>query len=842
MIISLFPTYKAQKGESISVEETLARIQGCYWQSLVEPVRALKGVDERRYKDEKFKLPVLTPSGFFKDARRKIRLTKHSGFIGLDIDQDKNPGIDLAEARKRVEADKHTYACFSSVSGIGFLALVRLPRASFPDWKEPEKDWEKEVEAIQVSYYKALESHYLQAFNLATDNSCTDVSRARFVSYDLDLYHNVDALVWEGRQTPQPKPKPVKVKHIVTVVSYGETVLQRALKMVAEAVQGTKHTALRDAAHLCGGYIASGCLDEARAYDLLYNEIASKDGVESMANAENLIKTGFSKGGEKPVLPPYVNKRIINYAGSNLNPSDVALTIATEEGLDPERIESLVTELLDENSGVFWNVEFDERKGKNIVDIQRQKLTKWLVQQGFRVRANGKDADFFQLSNNIVKRVHPIHISRFTADYLSSLPLLVADVERTQIEEAMLRAVGALFSVDLLRTLPWLEGEFLRDTAQAAYYFYRNVWVEVSAAGIVEKSYEDLPALIWDTQVKPHDFSVDEAAISPFHQFMINVTAKDADRLLGLQRALGYLMHSYKDVANSRALILMDETASFGKSEGGTGKGLLLQSVEQMIPMVTLPGATFKFEDAFKFELVNPDTRVVFMDEWDAQRLPFKSIFQEITGNLIINRKHEQSFSIPFAESPKFAFGTNQVIVSEGSSHQRRKIEIMVANHYSAVNLPIDEFKHRFFLDWDAQQWNAFYNLALGWVADYLKNGVVLTEFAGLEDRIIAQKAGIVGKEFLELVKELKTAKDRIWAKDAWEDFIGSSGIEPKFFSLRKFNELMELAGFTKEKCQERGGLGMVNRYHQIFFLAPEPLIPALSEENPDEDDPTKDF
>jgi hypothetical protein len=825
--ISLFPTHGSNKGRKITLEEYLAFVADGRWQNLVDPVRAL-GYGSRAYDEAKHKLPIVTPSGYFKGQRAKAALTKHSGFIGLDIDPKDHPGVDLAAKRALVERDKFTLACVASVSGIGFLALVQIPTSNFPEWFEPAKDWVKAVEEVQVSYFEALRLYYLETFDLKVDPSCTDVSRARYVSYDNNLYYNQDALIWEGRATKQPKPKPPKiVRERPTVAGFGATVLQRAVKMVLDAVAGTKHTALRDAAHLCGGYIASGCLDEQEAYNGLYDAIASREDVASMDNAENLIKTGFSKGAESPILPPYVQKRIINYAGSNLSPSDVAVAIATEEGLDSDKITGLIGTLLEENSGVFWNVEYDERKGKNIVDIQRHKLIKWLVQQGFRVRANGKEAEFFQLANNIVKRVHPIHISRYTADYVGGLPLLVGDIEKTQIEEAVLRVVATLFSVDLLRTLPWLEGEFLRDTASSAYYYFRNCWVEVTAAGIAEKSYEDLPALIWDSQIKPHDFGLTDAA-SPFHQFMINVTAQDPERLLGLQRALGYLMHSYKDVANSRALILMDETASFGKSEGGTGKGLLLQSVEQMIPMVTLPGATFKFEDAFKFELVNPDTRVVFMDEWDAQRLPFKSIFQEITGNLIINRKHEQSFSIPFAESPKFAFGTNQVIVSEGSSHQRRKIEILIANFYNAANLPIDEFKHRFFLDWDAQQWNAFYNLALGWVADYLKNGVVLTEFAGLEDRIIAQKAGVVGKEFLELVGELKMAKDRIWAKDAWEDFIGSSGIEAKFFSLRKFNELMELAGFIKEKCQERGSLGMVNRYHQIFFTPPAPPIPDL--------------
>lgn len=821
--ISLFPTHGSAKGVRIGVEDYLQRVQSGHWQGPVAAVRTL-GYGTKEYSDAKRGLPVSTPSGFFPGRRTKAGLKKHSGLIGLDVDAKDNEGIDLAAVRAAVERDRYALACFASVSGVGFLVLVQIPEDTFPAWFEPEKEWIKAVEVVQVSYYEALKAYYAETFGLKTDGSCIDVSRARYVSYDPHLHYNRDADVWRGRAIPQPKPKAVPVpRERPTVASYGETVLQRAVGMVLGAAEGTKHTTLRDAAHLCGGYIASGCLDEGRAYDALRDAIGSREGVESMENAENLIKTGFSKGAEKPVLPPYVEKRIVNYAGSNVSPADVAVTIAAEEGLRPDRIEGLIEGLLEENSGVFWNVEYDERKGKNVVDIQRQKLVKWLGQQGFRAGANGKEAEFFRVQHNVVARVYPIHVAKHTTAYVQSLPVLVNGLERTQIEESVLRAVTALFAPELLRTMEWLSGEFLRDTARAAYFFFRNAWVEVTAGGVESRNYEDLPALVWDTQIKPHDYRP-STEISPFHVFMQNVTGKDADRLLGLQRALGYLMHGYKDIANSRALILMDETANYGKSEGGTGKGLLLQAAEQMVSMVTLPGANFRFDDSFKFELVRPDTKIVFLDEWDAQRLPFKNIFQEITGNLVINRKHEQSFSIPFAESPKFAFGTNQVIVSEGSSHQRRKIEVLITNHYSATHLPIDEFGHRFFSDWDAAQWNDFYNLALGWVSDYLEHGLLLAEFAGLEDRIIAQKAGVVGKEFLELVKELKSSTERIWAKDAWADFLGSSGIEEKYFSLRKFNELMELAGFAKEKCQERGmGLGTVNRYHQIFFTAPGP-------------------
>jgi hypothetical protein len=832
MILTLFPSHKSRKGRKLPIEEYLRLVQECHWQAQIDPVRAL-GYGSREYDDAKHKLPVVTPSGYFPDARMKARMKWHSGLIGLDIDPKDHPGYDMAAKRKLVEADKHSYAVLSSVSGVGFLVLVRVPVELFPAWAQPEADWVKAVEEVQVSLYKALESYYLEQFDLKTDGSCIDVSRARYVSYDANLHFNQDAKVWEGRTFPQPKAKPVPIKKErlkPTVAGFGAQVLQRAERMVLDAAEGEKHTSLRDAANLLGGYIATGVVDENEAYSVLHNAISSKANVTSMENAENLIKTGFQKGGESPLLPPYVEKRIINYAGSNLPPDVVAVTVASEEGLDAAKIEQLVGGLLEENSGVFWNVEFDERKGRNVVDIQRQKLIKFLGQQGFRAGANGKDLELYRIQENIVSLQHPIHVAKFVTTYVEGLPITVGELERTSIEEALLRSITPLFAPELLRTLPWLSGTWMQDTASAAFFFFRNCWVEVTAGGILAKEYEELPALIWDTQVKPWEFSPEDGLGSNFNKFMINITDQNPERLTALQRGLGYLMHGFKDIADARALILMDEVAEVGKSEGGTGKGLLMQAVRNMVPFVEIEGASFGFDDKFRYERIQQDTKVVFFDEWDAQRLPFKNMFAMITGELVINRKNERSFSLDFSSSPKFAFGTNQVIVGEGSSYERRKIEILLKNYYSATLRPIDEFKERFFYDWQQAEWNAFYNLALSWVQDFLANGLLHIQNEGLEDRILAQKAGVVGKEFLELTRELKAEKGRIWAAEVYTQFLNSSGIEAKFFSLRKFNELMQLAGFIKFKNTERMP---ATQYQQIYFLAPTRASVPIAEAQP---------
>lgn len=118
-------------------------------------------------KVKKETLECITLSGEF--SRRNVdNITKHSGFICMDIDQQNNP--DLQTKRQALIEDKYTYSVFTSTGGYGLAVLFRI-------------DSEKHLDA-----FLGLSKYIADNYHLIVDESCKDVTRLRYVSFDPDLY------------------------------------------------------------------------------------------------------------------------------------------------------------------------------------------------------------------------------------------------------------------------------------------------------------------------------------------------------------------------------------------------------------------------------------------------------------------------------------------------------------------------------------------------------------------------------------------------------------------------------------------------------------------------------
>lgn len=153
--------------KSIKLGDFLDFIRAGLWKLNIEKIRAqacspeAKG-DLKLLKKELLK--AVTPSGTF-TQRKNGGLAKPSGILCLDFD-DLNEA--LPEAKSRISSDSHTAACFVSPSGNGLKVFVRIKgdhRASF----------------------EAAKIHYL-GLGYKVDDSCKDVSRLCYVSYDPDIY------------------------------------------------------------------------------------------------------------------------------------------------------------------------------------------------------------------------------------------------------------------------------------------------------------------------------------------------------------------------------------------------------------------------------------------------------------------------------------------------------------------------------------------------------------------------------------------------------------------------------------------------------------------------------
>jgi hypothetical protein len=199
--------------EVITLAELVIRIGSDYYAIGVGQVRNQSDSSLRRTFKEQ--LDYVTPSGTFSPSRSVNNLLHHSGVAVLDFDHVAN----FEETRLQLQSDPYALVVFRSPSGDGLKLLVNVPAGL-------DKDSHKLIYADVSMYYK-------QTYGLeqSIDKSTSDVSRACFVSYDLDIYINPDALLYtsKGLVTALVNQKPKSEyqmaadasaveKHVATVV------------------------------------------------------------------------------------------------------------------------------------------------------------------------------------------------------------------------------------------------------------------------------------------------------------------------------------------------------------------------------------------------------------------------------------------------------------------------------------------------------------------------------------------------------------------------------------------------------------------------------------------------
>ena len=252
----------------ITLGQALARIRSGKSKSIVEQVR-------QGDKKAKLDLPVVFFSGEFK-TRTDDGLFQHSGIIVLDFDHLES----LDDVRSQVAVDPYTYAMWVSPSGNGIKVLVRV--------KFPER---------HRDHFRGLTTYFQKQYGLELDQSGINESRACFESYDPDLVLNEESQIFAGIITEKAEHQVAKQRP-QEFTDYRKLAI--AARMIQKAEDGQKHSALRNAAVLCGGYIAVGLLEEDEVVRVLFREISKRD-IDSDDSARKTIRDGIEHGKQMPI-------------------------------------------------------------------------------------------------------------------------------------------------------------------------------------------------------------------------------------------------------------------------------------------------------------------------------------------------------------------------------------------------------------------------------------------------------------------------------------------------------------------------------------------------------------
>lgn len=163
MDISIYKNrFGTQPIGTTTVDDYLDNVKNGEYQDIVLRVR-----NGKAKKDDAI---AVTVSATFAKNRRMDSVEKHSGFIGIDLDDADNENLN--SVRPRLEADPYCYACHHSIRGFGLVWYVKI---------DPEKHQEA---------FRSIEQYLSNNYNVTVDPSGKDVSRLRFISYDPDLFRN----------------------------------------------------------------------------------------------------------------------------------------------------------------------------------------------------------------------------------------------------------------------------------------------------------------------------------------------------------------------------------------------------------------------------------------------------------------------------------------------------------------------------------------------------------------------------------------------------------------------------------------------------------------------------
>jgi hypothetical protein len=691
MLITIFENYNAtDKPHYISVDSVVNRIRSGKSKELCNSIRQEPQKEERN--KLKSRLPAICFGGKF-TTRSMDGLAEPSGLMTLDFD-----GFESKEAletkRFEFEMDDYTHICFLSPSGDGLKVVVRIPPADKTSYKQ---------------YFKALKEYYNTTY---FDNSCSDISRITYESYDENIFVNSQSLVWDKKI----EEKPVEQRKVLIPTDDTNKIVIGILSWWNRThglVSGKRNHNM---------FVLASALNE---YGV--------DKTEALSTCLQFVQPDFSEREiTTTVESAYRNTALFNTsqwedrAAVREVERLVAKSVPVEtiRAIIPEATEDNINDIKENVSEIdFWY--FNKNGG---VEFVNHRYRDFLTDNGFYKYYASRDGTFVlvHMEGNIIRQVLDDHIKDFVINYLynkSDKRIFDAYSGSTKLQKE-----------DFLSFLPNVNNNFMRDTRNYSHIYYKNCAIRIGKDSIEQLDYSDLGGIVWEKNILDRSYvGHTDYSGCEFERFLSNISGGEEGRLNTMRSTLGYMMHRFNDPAYNPAVILNDETIS-DKPEGGTGKGIFVNSISKVRKTVHINGKNLDPKNRFAYQRVTPDTQVIALQDIE-KNFPFDSLFSILTEGMPIEVKNQQEMFIPFQDLAKFIITTNHAIKGDGNSNNRRKWEVEFTQYYSENFTPYHEFGHTLFDDWSEEEWARFDSFMISNVQLYLSKGLIKSKFKNLKVR-----------------------------------------------------------------------------------------------------------
>lgn len=311
------------------------------------------------------------------------------------------------------------------------------------------------------------------------------------------------------------------------------------------------------------------------------------------------------------------------------------------------------------------------------------------------------------------------------------------------------------------------------DDSKTCHIRFKNGVVRITANKIEMIDTETIKkhGAVWESAILPRNIKVyKKPTTGLFEKFAVgamkrrDATVKTKDwtkeyvmtkashsQLKGMRTAFGYLIHTYNTPDVAKAIYFIDCDSELGEPKGGNGKSVVMQAIKYYKQTVVQDGKKFRTgaeSGKFAFANVYLDTKFILIDDIRPE-FSFDMLFSMITGDMEVERKGKDKFTIPSEKKPKLGLTTNYVIAGSGTSYKRRQHIVEFGNYWNRCNeekeSPSDK-KHlgkMLFNNFDEKDWNEFYNYGFNCVQEYLKEGLVESPHSDIEKKVL--KATIEG-------------------------------------------------------------------------------------------------
>ena len=737
---------------------------------LIEKITSLRGMDEDdpAYSSLKNSLRAIMFNGTFNE-RNDNGLIEHSGLCILDFDDYPSAKVMKAEKARLMECP-NVFMIFISPSGKGLKCVIKIPASDKFTHKRRFKAFQ---EFINSDYFDA--------------SSC-NVSRVCFESYDPTAYINLDAEVFNLIEEEKGHSAFERVP--VLPMTNEANIIENIMKFNHGDISGGRNNWVFKVASCFAEY---GISENTAKFYL--HQYSDKDFTQIEINT--CVGSAYKRSDKGTKY--FEDKETILKVKSKLKEGIAPGDISKQLDIKPDVVEDVKKEVAN-SEDTFWAI-----SDKKVISVDPMKYRDFLNKYGFQkyYPERAERSTFVRVVENKVNLSSVDQIKDFVLGHLMKQKQV--DVWNYCSKSPYLFTDGHLSMLDPIELM------MLQDTKDVSFIPYRNGVVKITKNKVEIVPYIDIDGYIWDRQIIDRNYKPTKTIQNDFKSFVSKVSADDEQRVNALETTLGYLLHTYKDKTDQKAIIFNDQEID-DNPNGGSGKSLVLTAIGKIRNIVKIDGKSFNPQKSdFVYQRVNLDSQILAFDDVK-KNFDFEQLFSLISEGITVNRKNKDEIFIPFERSPKIVITTNYVISGAGGSHDRRRHEIEFNQYFNAQRSPLDEYGRLLFDHWTALDWLIFDNYMISNLQKFLSMGLVKSIAINADHK---RFISATNKEFYDYAIEGNITNDVVHYNNASiQDFQaytgGWSDLNAQTY-LRMISEYCKFKKLKLEKGRSAGG-----RYFKI--------------------------